>query len=118
MIPHHFTMDATTSLVGQRSRAARIALYLGQMFPLPDMIVMALSHFFALWFGLRVIFAEVRHVPLGPAEIDLPVFPTVQPTALGLAALAAVLLFGFRLGLAKTLAACALAGLALSFLHA
>ena len=72
----------------------------------------------ALWFGLRVIFAEVRRVPLGPAEIDLPVFPTVQPTALGLAALAAVLLFGFRLGLAKTLAACALAGLALSFLHA
>ena len=72
----------------------------------------------ALWFGLRVIFAEVRHVPLGPAAIDLPVVATVQPAALGLAVLAAVLLFGFRLGLAKTLAACALAGLALSFLHA
>ncbi|NMJ40025.1 chromate efflux transporter [Roseomonas sp. JC162] len=72
----------------------------------------------ALWFGLRVIFAEVRRVPLGPAAIDLPVISTVQPAALGLAVLAAVLLFGFRLGLAKTLAACALAGLALSFVHA
>ena len=70
----------------------------------------------ALWFGLRVIFAEVRRVPLGPVAIDLPVFATVQPAALALALLAAVLLFRFKLGLAKTLAVSAAAGLALSFL--
>jgi chromate transporter len=70
----------------------------------------------ALWFGLRVIFAEVNRLPIGPAAIDLPVWSTIQPTALALAVLAAVLLFGLKLGLAKTLAVSALAGLALSFL--
>lgn len=70
----------------------------------------------ALWFGLRVIFAEVRRLPLGPAAIDLPVPGTLQPAALALALLAAALLFGLRLGLARTLGACALAGLALSYL--
>jgi len=70
----------------------------------------------ALWFGLRVIFAEVTRVPLGPASIDLPALATVQPAALALALLAAVLLFRFKLGLAKTLAVSAAAGLALSFL--
>jgi chromate transporter len=72
----------------------------------------------ALWFGLRVIFTEVRRVPLGPASIDLPELATLQPSALALALLAAVLLFGLRLGLAKTLAVSAAAGLALSFVPA
>lgn len=72
----------------------------------------------ALWFGLRVVFAEVARVPLGPAAIDLPVLASLQPSALALALLAGVLLFKFRLGLAKTLAASAAAGLALSFLPA
>jgi chromate transporter len=70
----------------------------------------------ALWFGLRVIFGEVNRVPIGPAAIDLPVWGTLQPSALALAVLAAVLLFGLKLGLAKTLAISAAAGLALSFL--
>ncbi|MBR0670608.1 chromate efflux transporter [Neoroseomonas soli] len=70
----------------------------------------------ALWFGLRVIFAEVNRVPLGPAAIDIPVVTTVQPSAVALALLAAALLFGLKLGLARVLAVCAAAGLALSFL--
>jgi len=70
----------------------------------------------SLWFGLRVMFAEVRRLSLGPAAIDIPIVATVQPAALGLAALAAVLLFGLRLGLARVLAVSAAAGLALSFL--
>jgi chromate transporter len=68
-----------------------------------------------LWFGLRVIFAEVNRMPLGPAAIDVPVLSTLQPAALGLALLAAVLLFGLRLGLGRTLAVSAGAGLVLSF---
>ena len=68
-----------------------------------------------LWFGLRVIFAEVNRMPLGPAAIDVPVLSTLQPAALGLALLAAVLLFGLRLGLGRTLAVSAGAGLGLSF---
>lgn len=70
----------------------------------------------ALWFGLRVLFADVHRVAIGPAAIDLPVLGTLQPAALALAALAAVLLFGLKLGLARVLAVCAAAGLALSFL--
>ncbi|MBR0680675.1 chromate efflux transporter [Roseomonas eburnea] len=70
----------------------------------------------ALWFGLRVIFAEVQRVPLGPAAVDIPVLATLQPAALALAVLAATLLFGLKLGLARVLAVCAAAGLALSFL--
>ena len=70
----------------------------------------------ALWFGLRVIFGQVNRVPIGPAAIDLPVLSTLQPSALALAMLAAALIFGLKLGLAKTLAISAAAGLALSFL--
>ena len=70
----------------------------------------------ALWFGLRVLFTEVNRIPLGPAAIDVPALATLQPAALVLALLAAGLLFGLKLGLARTLAVSAAAGLALSFL--
>ncbi len=70
----------------------------------------------AFWFGLRVIFAEVRRVPFGPATIDIPVMATLQPGALALALLAAVLLFGLKWGLARVLGVSAAAGLALSLL--
>jgi len=36
-------------------RMARIRLYVGQMFPLPAMIVSAASHFFAIWFTLQAL---------------------------------------------------------------
>jgi chromate transporter len=70
----------------------------------------------ALWFGLRVVFAQVERLPIGPTAIDVPVWSTLQPSALALAVLAAVLLFGLKQGLARTLAISAAAGLALSFL--
>ena len=66
----------------------------------------------ALWFGLRVIFTSVRRVEAGPVALDLPVAASLDPVALGLAALAAVLLFGTRLGLLPTLGITAAAGLA------
>ena len=55
----------------------------------------------ALWFALRVVFAEV--VP-GRLGFDLPVLASLQPLALGLSLLAAGCLFGLRLGLLRTLA--------------
>jgi chromate transporter len=70
----------------------------------------------AFWFGLRVVFAEVRRVPVGPAVLDLPVWTTAQPWALSLALLAAVLLFGLKWGLARVLGVSALAGLGVSLL--
>jgi 4-hydroxybenzoate polyprenyltransferase len=38
-----------------RGRAARLALYLGQMFPLQQMLPYAASHFFAIWFALQAL---------------------------------------------------------------
>ncbi len=70
----------------------------------------------ALWFGLRVLFADLHRVAVGPAAIDLPVLASVQPGAVALALLAAALLFGARQGLGRTLAACAAAGVVLSML--
>jgi chromate transporter len=65
----------------------------------------------ALWFGLRVLFAEVRRVEVGPAALDMPVLGSLDPLALALAALAAIGLFGLRLGLLRTLGVTAVVGL-------
>ncbi|MBK1658046.1 chromate efflux transporter [Paracraurococcus ruber] len=67
----------------------------------------------ALWFGLRVLFGEVRAVPLGPAVLEVPVPTTLDPLAALLAMLAAVALFRMKLGVVRTLALTALAGLVL-----
>jgi chromate transporter len=67
----------------------------------------------ALWFGLRVLFAEVREVRLGPLALYLPVAATLDVQALILALLAAACLFRMKLGVLKTLGVAALAGLAL-----
>ncbi|WP_149536347.1 chromate efflux transporter [Siccirubricoccus phaeus] len=65
----------------------------------------------ALWFGLRVIFAEVVRVPLGPLALDLPVLPSLDPLAAVLAVLAALCLFRLKLGVVRTLGVVAVAGL-------
>ena len=67
----------------------------------------------ALWFGLRVLFRELRAVHLGPFAADLPVPASLDPAALALAALAAACLFRFKLGVLPTLGAAAAAGLVL-----
>ena len=66
----------------------------------------------ALWFGLRVLFADTAHVTLGPLALDVPVLATLDPLALALAVLAAVCLFGLKLGLIRTLAVTAVVGMA------
>ncbi len=66
----------------------------------------------ALWFGLRVLFAEVRRAGFGPVGLDVPVPGSLDPLALALAALAAACLFGFKLGLLRTLGVTAAVGLA------
>jgi chromate transporter len=67
----------------------------------------------ALWFGLRVLFADVRRVAMGPLALDLPVPASLDPAALALAALAAACLFWWKLGLIRTLGVAAAAGLGL-----
>jgi chromate transporter len=65
----------------------------------------------ALWFGLRVLFADVQQVKIGPAALDLPVPGSLDLLASGLAALAAVCLFRLKLGLLRTLGITAALGL-------
>ncbi|CAA9222957.1 MAG: Chromate transport protein ChrA [uncultured Craurococcus sp.] len=65
----------------------------------------------ALWFGLRVLFAEVRRVDAGPVGLDVPVLGSLDPLALALAALAAACLFWLKLGLLRTLGVTAVVGL-------
>ena len=66
----------------------------------------------ALWFGLRVLFGQVATTDLGPVALDWPVPASLDPVALGLAALAALCLFRLKLGVVKTLGVAAVAGLA------
>jgi chromate transporter len=65
----------------------------------------------ALWFGLRVIFAEVQRLAAGPVALDVPVLSSLDPLAAVLAVLAAVCLFRLKLGVVKTLGLVAVAGL-------
>jgi chromate transporter len=65
----------------------------------------------ALWFGLRVLFAEVRAVRFGPLSLDVPVAGSLDVLAFALAALAAVCVFWLRLGLIRTLGVTAAVGL-------
>ncbi|OJF90377.1 chromate efflux transporter [Pararhizobium antarcticum] len=64
----------------------------------------------ALWFGLHVLFADVGRFEAGPISMPLPDPATLQPAALALSLLAAILLFRLKRGVVTTLAVCAAAG--------
>jgi len=64
----------------------------------------------ALWFGLHVVFRTVNEVEAGPLRLFVPDWGTVDPGALGLAALALVAVLRFRAGMLPTLAGCAVLG--------
>jgi chromate transporter len=65
----------------------------------------------SVWFAAHVLFADPETLSAGPVTALVPVWSTFDPIALGLAALAAGLLWGLRLDLMKTLPVMALAGL-------
>ncbi|GIT90345.1 chromate transporter [Jannaschia pagri] len=64
----------------------------------------------SLWFAIHVLFAEVSETAFGP---PLPVWGSLNPTALGLAVFSFVWLLGMKRGLLETLGLAALAGAAL-----
>jgi chromate transporter len=67
----------------------------------------------AAWFAINLLFAESRPVDRYGLDFDLPIATSIDPWALVLTALAAVLLFLTRLGLIGTVLSMALIGLAL-----
>lgn len=66
----------------------------------------------SLWFAAHVFFARVGEEQVGPARLLIPDIATVQIVPSAIALLAAVMMFGFRISLEKTLIVGALAGLA------
>ena len=67
----------------------------------------------AIWFGLHVLFADVREVIAGPLALDLPVLASVNLPSLLLAAAAAVAAFRFKVGVIPLLLGCAVIGVGL-----
>ncbi|HET9931554.1 MAG TPA: chromate efflux transporter, partial [Polyangiaceae bacterium] len=64
----------------------------------------------AFVFGTNVVFHRVRHVHCGPLNVLSPEWGSVDVAAALLAAFALLLLLRFKLGLPRTLLACALLG--------
>jgi chromate transporter len=67
----------------------------------------------AIWFAIHTIFGAVRPVRDFGLAFDAPVFASVDPWALALAAAAMIAIFRFKVGMIPTLLACAVAGIAL-----
>ena len=68
----------------------------------------------SLWFALHVFFRTRHEVIMGPLRFEMPSAASLDPVAVGLAALAAVLLFVMRTGIVTTLGVSAFISLVLS----
>lgn len=70
----------------------------------------------ALWFALRLLFADQHQITAPGLDFSVPVITTVDPWALALTALAAIALFALRLGLLTTVALMAAIGVGLELI--
>ena len=70
----------------------------------------------AVWFGLHVVFDEVRTLTSFGLDLDVPVWSTVNLAAAALVLAALVAVVRFKLGPLTVLVGSALAGMALSFM--
>jgi chromate transporter len=64
----------------------------------------------AVWFGLHVLFGEVRAVEGFGMSLDVPILATINPAALVLMLAALLAMFRFKVGMLPVLAACSAAG--------
>ncbi|KAA0676577.1 chromate efflux transporter [Roseomonas genomospecies 6] len=67
----------------------------------------------AVWFALHTLFARLDRLSFAGMTLDVPVLSSVNLPALLLTAAAVAAVFRFKVGMLPTLAACALAGVAL-----
>ncbi|MEN3149180.1 chromate efflux transporter [Neorhizobium sp. IRAMC:178] len=65
----------------------------------------------AIWFGLHVLFGEVREITAGPWSMDIPVLNSVILPSLVLTAIAAMSIFRFGLSVVTTLLVSAALGI-------
>jgi chromate transporter len=65
----------------------------------------------AIFFALHTLFAKTTEVAWGPVQLELPVLATIKPVSLGIALVAAVLLFRLKWSVLRTLGVCAVLGL-------
>ena len=70
----------------------------------------------ALFFAVHTLFDDVDTVTRGPVRVQVPELASIDPLAVTVAVVAAVLLFRLRLSVLRTLGVCALLGLAGSLL--
>ena len=70
----------------------------------------------AVWFGLHVVFDEVRTVTAYGLDLDVPVWSSINLAAAALVLAAVLAVFQFKLGPVTVLTGCALAGMALAAL--
>ena len=69
----------------------------------------------AIWFGLHVLFRDVREVSGWGLSLDMPVVATVNWASLILTLAAAMAVFRFKLGVIPVLLGCAAVGIGLHF---
>jgi len=68
----------------------------------------------ATFFAVHTLFGDVTTIDWGPLHLQLPDLSSLKPVSLGIAIIAAVLLFRLKWSVLRTLGACALLGLAAS----
>ncbi|MPY84789.1 MAG: chromate efflux transporter [Actinophytocola sp.] len=66
----------------------------------------------ALYFATHTLFAATGERQFGPLHLTLPEFGSIQPVALGITAIAAVLVFGLKWTMLRVLGVCAVLGIA------
>jgi chromate transporter len=66
----------------------------------------------AFFFAVHTLFANVDTESWGPIQLQVPELASLKPVSLGIAVLAAVLLFRLKWGVLPTLGVCAALGLA------
>ncbi len=70
----------------------------------------------AIWFSLHTLFASHYDVQYGALKLSVPRLASIDWYALGIAVMAFIAYFGFKLDILKTIGLCALAGLAAKYL--
>ena len=71
----------------------------------------------ALWFALHTAFDTVSDRAIGPITLPVPTLSSINLASVTISVLAAILVFRFRIGTLKVLAACAGLGVVITLLN-